>query len=118
MLKRICSLSACVLLCTSLSFAAVPKDTVIVDDKAYHIEYMNTDDDALSDVLDALDKNSRIVYYKLSSGTIINVEDGGSEAKITDIPVLTYYNQKGVMSIYDKHDGDVIDGSFHIVDIK
>lgn len=100
--------SALVLSTGATAFAAIPTDTVVVGENAYNIDYMNSNDEAISNVLEALKNDvTGDLTYKLASGTVVDVET--SEIfDTTTYPALNYYDAQGNMTKYEAGDGDVI----------
>lgn len=119
-MKKIISTITCLTLFSSISFAAIPEQSFIVDDKAYSNEYLSTDEGvgALSEIIDVFGNDIvGDVFFKLDINTIYDVENGKEVSKDI-LPQITYYDANGNKSIYEKDDGNKITDGFYIEDIK
>ena len=106
--------------CASVTggFAAMPVDTVIVNDNAYDFDYFKNTPAALLEVGAALDAQTPIYvkfdadapkYFEVISKTLV-------EADV--IPAVTYYPAEGEPISYDAGDTDSVDGeAFKLIEI-
>lgn len=108
-LKKAITITAITVLCIStLSYAAIPTDTVIVPGvkRAYDFQTLMSNHNAIRDVLSALDSNSPI-YVKLGENMIIDLKHNFIEK--SQITELTYYDANGNEEHYEANDGDKVD---------
>ena len=123
-MKKMLKLSAVVLAsiaCLSGSVLAdIPKNTVIVKNYAYEANYLNTHDESIMNLLDALAKGSSI-FVKIDENLTLDLS--GNIADKDRIPEVTYYDKNGRKSVYEAKDGklkssEMEDSELKVIDIN
>lgn len=107
--KRVASFTlASSMLLSSASFAAIPVvgATVIVEDNAYNIDYLNSNDAAIKDLIAELGDTTPEVFIKVSNDLILDL--AGNPVDKANIKAVTYYDAQGNTTKYAAGDGDEI----------
>lgn len=75
---------------------ALPANSVIVEDKAYDIRYLNSNPDAQAHLIEAY-SSTKAIYIKLNDNVIVDIK--GAQVDKNVLPkVVTYYDEKGNIS--------------------
>lgn len=98
------------------AFAAMPIDTVIVENKAYDFEYFQNNAEAILDVQAALDAGEN-VYVKFDGG-ILNVVINEFLENSEELPEVEYYDKDGNVTRYEAGDGDPVESEFKVIEIS
>lgn len=91
---------------TSTVFAVVPSLTVLIGNKAYHLDYAN-DTKNRKEILEAIKECvGGEIYIKLTDVWLDNI----TKKKVANelIPMLEYKDQNGIITRYEAQDGDAI----------
>ena len=89
----------------TVSFAAMPNGTVILENKAYDLNYANDTSNA-DEITQPVTGSGNIIYVKMFDGSWID-NNTNKTINASNIPAVTYKDTKGIKTNYKAADGDV-----------
>lgn len=105
-IKKTIGLALLFMCSASTVFAVVPSLTVLIGNRAYHLDYAN-DTKNRKEILEAIKECADgEIYIKLTDAWLDNI----TKKKVANelIPMLEYKDQNGIITRYAAQDGDVI----------
>ncbi len=102
-MRKFLSLTLAVLMMISSFAFALPNGTLVIDDKAFDVNYVVSHDE---DVYNVFTASNGKVYYKDFEGKWSGIL---GDATAADIPQVTYTDSEGNQKVYAEKDGDVLE---------